>query len=212
MSFMSNMVVNTNIEALNTHRNLKSVGVSSMKAAGKLASGVKINSAADDAAGLAISEKMRSQIRGLQKAERNVEDGVSLVTTMEGGMAEVQDMLNRQRELIIQALNDTNTYDDRMNIQKELDELTDEISAMANRVEFNTIPLLNQTSEELDIDMFPGGLRTKLAENNLLYDPQLGAPNSKLGNVNTRQVGPGDPPDWGIPEKILVCTVELSIL
>jgi flagellin len=206
---MSNAVVNTNIEALNTHRNLKNVGVSSMKASGRLSSGLKINSAADDAAGLAISEKMRSQIRGLQKAERNVEDGISLVTTMEGGMAEIQGMLNRQRELIIQALNDTNTYDDRMNIQKELDELTDEISAMANRTEFNTIPLLNQTSEDLELYMYSGftkedGLTTPdIANTTLLYPlpatkgttPPGATP---TGLVDTFQAGPTGSPTKGI--------------
>ncbi|MDR1689307.1 MAG: hypothetical protein LBS21_11935 [Clostridiales bacterium] len=140
---MSNAVVNTNIEALNTHRNLKGVGVDAIKAAARLSGGLRINSAADDAAGLAISEKMRSQIRGLQQAERNVDDGINLIKTAEGGMSEITGMLNRQRELVIQGMNDTNTSDDRRNIQKELDQLTEEIASMANRTEYNTIPLLN---------------------------------------------------------------------
>jgi flagellin len=137
------MVVATNIAALNTHRNLKGVSTDTTKASGRLASGIKINSAADDAAGLAISEKMRSQIRGLEQAEKNVEDGINLIKTAEGGMSEISGMLHRQRELIIQGMNDTNTSDDRKNIQKELDQLNMEITAMAERTEFNTIPLLS---------------------------------------------------------------------
>jgi flagellin len=157
---MSNAVVNTNIEALNTHRNLKGVGVSTAKAAERLSGGLRINSAADDAAGLAISEKMRSQIRGLQQAERNVEDGINLIKTADGGMSEITGMINRQRELVIQGMNDTNTSGDRKNIQKELDQLNYEIASMAERTEFNTIPLLNQPEKDGEIEItIPGYYR-----------------------------------------------------
>ncbi len=102
-----------------------------------MSSGKKINSAADDAAGLAISDKMKSQIRGLDMAAKNAEDGVSLVQTAEGSMNEVSDMLQRMRELAIQATNGTNTQEDRAKIQREVQQLEDEIDALAGRTQFN---------------------------------------------------------------------------
>lgn len=135
---MSNMVVNTNVLALNSHRNLAAVGGAQAKASQRLSSGLKINSAADDAAGLAISEKMRAQIRGLDMATKNAQDGISMIQTAEGSMQEINNMVQRIRELTVQASNDTNTSDERAKIGDEVQQLTDEITAMAGRTEFNT--------------------------------------------------------------------------
>jgi flagellin len=147
MNIMSNMAINTNILALNSHRSLKGVGAKQEKASTRLSSGYRINSAADDAAGLAISEKMRSQIRGLDMASKNTQDAVSLIQTAEGGMQEIDNMLQRIRELAVQASSDTNDQDntdttstaqgDRTKIQDEINQLIEEIDSMAERVEFN---------------------------------------------------------------------------
>lgn len=139
---MSGMIVTTNIQAQNAHRNLNGVGEKKTTAAEKLSSGLRINRAADDATGLAISEKMKAQIKGLQQGQKNTEDGINLIKTMDGGMNGIQEMMLRQRELIVQALNDTNTDEDRDKIQKEIDQLTAEIGMMAERTKFNNIPLL----------------------------------------------------------------------
>ena len=134
---MSNMVVNTNILALNAHRSLSQVGVAQAKASARLSSGLRVNSAADDAAGLAISEKMRSQIRGLDMATKNAQDGISMVQTAEGAMQEVSNMTQRIRELMIQAANDSNESEDRAKIADEIQQLVDEITDMSTRTEFN---------------------------------------------------------------------------
>ena len=145
---MSNMVVNTNVMALNAHRALKGVGNMQSAASAKLSSGLKINSAADDAAGLAISEKMRSQIRGLDMASKNAQDGISLLQTAEGGMTEIGNMVQRIRELTVQASNETNDLasGDLNKIAGEASQLIAEIDSMAGRVEFNKKNLLNGTT------------------------------------------------------------------
>ena len=147
---MSNMVVRTNVLALNAHRNLGNVGRQQANSSARLSSGFRINSAADDAAGLGISEKMRAQIRGLDQASRNAQDGISLIQTAEGAMTTVNEMVNRIRELVVQASNDTNAHDgneihqsDRQQIQAEINQLLDEIDATASRTEFNTRNLLD---------------------------------------------------------------------
>ena len=109
----------------------------------KLSSGLRINRAGDDAAGLAISEKMRGQIRGLDQAAKNAQDGISLIQTAEGALNETHDILQRMRELAVQAANDTNTGDDRKEIQKEINQLTSEIDRIGNTTEFNTKKLLD---------------------------------------------------------------------
>lgn len=134
----SNTVVSTNIMALNAHRNLSAVGKKQATSSNRLASGKKINSAADDAAGLAISEKMRAQINGLDMAAKNGEDAISLAQTAEGSLSEVSSMLQRMRELTVQASNDTNTTADRAKISDEVTQLQEEISAISQRTEFNT--------------------------------------------------------------------------
>jgi flagellin len=116
---------------------MKGIGQSQATASARLSSGLKINSAADDAAGLAISEKMRAQIRGLDMASKNAQDGTSLVQTAEGGMQQITSILQRGRELTVQAANDTNDHNDRKKIADEIEQLFKEIDAMADRVEFN---------------------------------------------------------------------------
>nr|WP_031540570.1 MULTISPECIES: flagellin [unclassified Bacillus (in: firmicutes)] len=137
------MRINHNIAALNTYNKLNSATNAQSKSMEKLSSGLRINSAADDAAGLAISEKMRGQIRGLDQASRNAQDGISLVQTAEGALSETNDILQRMRELATQAANDTNTDTDRGEIQKEINQLTSEINRIGNTTEFNTQSLLN---------------------------------------------------------------------
>ncbi|MDQ0156927.1 flagellin N-terminal helical domain-containing protein [Robertmurraya andreesenii] len=140
------MKINHNIQALNAYRNLYQNQFNTSKNLERLSSGLRINRAADDAAGLAISEKMRSQIRGLKQAERNSLDGVSLMQVAEGAMTEVHSMLQRMRELAVQAANDTNTTEDRTAIQKEIDQLRLEIDSIASKTEFNTRKLLDGSS------------------------------------------------------------------
>ncbi|MCQ6277130.1 flagellin [Bacillus sp. V3B] len=140
------MKINHNIQALNAYRNLYQNQTNTSKNLEKLSSGLRINRAADDAAGLAISEKMRSQIRGIKQAERNSLDGISLMQTAEGAMTEVHSMLQRMRELSVQAANDTNTTSDRESIQLEVDQLLKEIDSIATKTEFNTRKLLDGSS------------------------------------------------------------------
>ena len=137
------MRINHNIAALNTHRQLNSATNAQSKSMEKLASGLKINRAGDDAAGLAISEKMRGQIRGLDMASKNSQDGISMIQTAEGALNETHDILQRMRELAVQSSNDTNNANDRTEIQKEIDQLVDEIDRISETTEFNTKKLLD---------------------------------------------------------------------
>lgn len=137
------MIINHNIAALNTYNRLSANNAASSKSLEKLSSGLRINRAGDDAAGLAISEKMRGQIRGLDQATRNSQDGISMIQTAEGALTETHSILQRMRELAVQSGNDTNTTNDRAEIQKEITQLTDEIDRIANTTEFNTKKLLN---------------------------------------------------------------------
>ncbi|MBE3573067.1 MAG: flagellin [Moorella humiferrea] len=136
------MRINQNISALNAYRNLTVTNNALTKSMEKLSSGLRINRAADDAAGLAISEKMRGQIRGLNQAIRNAQDGISLIQTAEGALNETHSILQRMRELAVQAANDTNTTTDRWEIQKEINQLSEELTRIANTTEFNTKNLL----------------------------------------------------------------------
>ncbi|MFD1926874.1 flagellin [Sporosarcina siberiensis] len=132
------MRINHNIAALNTHRQLNSATQAQGKSMEKLSSGMRINKAGDDAAGLAISEKMRGQIRGLDQASKNSQDGISMIATAEGALNETHDILQRMRELATQAANDTNVGVDRGEIQKEINQLSTEINRIGNTTEFNT--------------------------------------------------------------------------
>ncbi|WP_312651510.1 flagellin Hag [Proteiniclasticum sp.] len=137
------MRINNNISAMNTYSRLTSAQGAQAKSLEKLSSGLRINRAGDDAAGLAISEKMRGQIGGLNQSVRNAQDGISLIQTAEGALNETHSILNRMRELAVQSANDTNTSDDRVEIQKEVNELAKEVTRIANDTEFNTQNLLD---------------------------------------------------------------------
>lgn len=143
------MRIQHNIAALNTHRNLGANQASAAKNLEKLSSGFKINRAGDDAAGLAISEKMRGQISGLDMASKNASDSISLIQTAEGALNETHSILQRMRELAVQSANDTNVTADRTALQSEVSQLTEEIDRIAKNTEFNTQKLLS------------GGFKTK---------------------------------------------------
>ena len=139
------MIVQNNMAAANTNRQLGITSGNLAKSTEKLSSGFKINRAGDNAAGLTISEKMRGQIRGLEQASTNAQDGISLIQTAEGALNETQAILQRMRELTVQAANDTNVTADRDAISKELTALTEEVTRIAEQTEFNTMKLLDGT-------------------------------------------------------------------
>ncbi len=141
--------INQNIAALSSHRNLLSSDTELSKSLERLSTGLRINRAADDAAGLTISEKLRSQIKGLSRATLNAQDAISLIQTGEGALNEMHTMLQRMRELAIQSSNGTLTSNDRLEIQKEVDQLVSEIDRIANNTEFNTRKLLNGSATAL---------------------------------------------------------------
>ena len=152
------MIVQHNLTAMNANRQLGITAGAQAKATEKLSSGYRINRAGDDAAGLSISEKMRSQIRGLNKASSNAEDGVSLIQTAEGALNEAHAILQRMNELSTQAANDTNTSADRTAIKKEIDALVDELDRIASTTQFNTMNLLdgNFTGKNLQVGALEG--------------------------------------------------------
>lgn len=159
------MRINHNIAALNTQRQLSIGNTFASKSMEKLSSGLRINRAGDDAAGLAISEKMRGQIRGLNQASRNSQDGISLIQTAEGALNETHSILQRMRELAVQASTDTNTAEDRTNIQDEIDQLTEELTRIAETTEFNTMKLLDGSK----------GAAVATAQSNKLTNSSLGS-------------------------------------
>lgn len=152
------MVVQHNLSAMNTSRQMNSVSSAMSKSTEKLSSGYKINRAGDDAAGLSISEKMRSQIRGLNKAASNAQDGISLVQVAEGALNETHSILQRMNELATQAANDTNTSVDRTAIKAEIDQLTSEIDRIQSTTQFNSMNLLDGTfsSKQLQVGALKG--------------------------------------------------------
>ena len=152
------MVVQHNLTAMNANRQLGITTGQQAKSSEKLSSGYKVNRAADDAAGLTISEKMRSQIRGLNKASDNAQDGISLIQTAEGALNEAHSILQRMNELATQAANDTNTTSDRNAIQAEIDALTSEIDRIASTTQFNTQNLLSGgfTQKNLQVGALSG--------------------------------------------------------
>ena len=139
------MVIAHNISALNTYKSLGIAGGSADKSMEKLSSGYRINKAADDAAGLSISEKMRSQIRGLNQASTNASNGVSMIQTAEGALNEEHSILQRMRELAVQAATDTNADDDRIALQSEMEQLTSEINRIGTTTQFNGMNILDGT-------------------------------------------------------------------
>ena len=135
--------INTNVAALDAHRQLQANNDALSKSIERLSSGLRINSAADDAAGLAISQKMQSQINGLNQAQSNAQDGISLLQTAEGALGNTQGILQRMRELAVQAANDTLTASDRANISTEMGQLSSEIDRISSQTNFNTKNLLD---------------------------------------------------------------------
>jgi len=179
------MVVRTNVFALNAHRNLTNTGLQQRQAAQRLSSGFRVNSAADDAAGLAISESMRAQIRGLDQASINAQDGVGLIQTAEGAMATISDMVIRVRELMVQAANDTNTFKNREMIQEEIDQIMTEINDVTFRTQFNTRTLLAG-----GLGGEGGGPSSPVSLEWMVFDQARVIGNSQPGGV----VGPGRMP------------------
>ena len=140
------MRINTNVAAMNTYSRLTAANTAKSNSLAKLSSGLRINKAGDDAAGLAISEKMKAQIGGLTQAKRNAQDGISLVQTAEGALNESHSILERMRDLTVQGKNGTLTDDDRESINKELNALHEELGRIAKTTEFNTQNLLGSTA------------------------------------------------------------------
>lgn len=159
--------INTNVASLNAQRNLRGTRLSMNKSLEKLSSGQRINRAGDDAAGLAISENLKAQVRGLKQAERNAEDGISLVQIAEGALSEVSNILIRLRELSVQAASDTIGATERKFLNVEFEQLTSEIDRIANSTEFNRVPLLNGTGAVFDIQI---GTRNDPISDRLTFD------------------------------------------
>ena len=163
------MVVQHNMQAANANRMLNVTTSAQSKSTEKLSSGYRINRAADDAAGLTISEKMRSQVRGLNKASDNAQDGVSLIQVAEGALNETHSNLQRMNELATQAANDTNTSTDRTAIQAEIDQLTSEFNRIQSTTQFNTQNLLDGkfTSKYLQVGSLKGqGIQISISNMN----------------------------------------------
>ena len=154
------LTVNTNVSALNAYRNLSGTQGSLGSSLEKLSSGFRINRAADDAAGLAISEGMRSQIGGMKQAVRNAQDGISLVQTAEGALQEVHSILQRMRDLSVQGANDTNNTAARSNIATEMDQLSQELGRIAESTEFNGTKLLDGPATALNFQVGAAGNTT----------------------------------------------------
>lgn len=157
------MVVQHNMSAMNANRMLSGVASAQSKSTEKLSSGYRINRAADDAAGLSISEKMRGQIRGLNQASTNAQDGISLIQTAEGALNESHSILQRMRELAVQAANGTETDDDREAVQNEIEQLQSELTRISDTTEFNTMKLLDGSMSGSKVNASV----SKTAENNL---------------------------------------------
>lgn len=147
------MVVQHNMAAANTNRQLGVTRGRLAKATEKLSSGYRINRAGDDAAGLTISEKMRGQIHGLDTASKNAQDGISLLQTAEGALSETQAILQRMRELTVQAANDTNVSADRSAIKEEVTALTNEVNRIATQTEFNTMKVINGSATSMKLQV-----------------------------------------------------------
>lgn len=163
------MIINHNISALNAHRQLGANQGAVQGSLEKLSSGLRINKASDDAAGLAISEKMRNQIRGLEQASTNAQDGISLIQTAEGALNETHAILQRMGELYTQAANETLTEEDTQKIQSEITALTEQIDSIAEQTQFNTKKLLNGETDSLTFQVGANSGETitlALSENN----------------------------------------------
>ena len=171
--------INTNVASINAQRNLRKTRLNMDRTLEQLSSGQRINRAGDDAAGLAISENLKAQIRGLGQAERNGEDGISLVQIAEGGLEEISSILIRLRELSVQAASDTVGSTERKFMNVEFEQLTSEIDRIANSTEFNRVQLLNGTGAVFDIQI---GTRNDPISDRLTFD-------ASSADVNTAALG-----------------------
>ena len=178
--------INTNVASLNAQRNLAGTKLMMDKTLEKLASGQRINRAGDDAAGLAISENLKAQIRGLSQAERNAQDGVSLVQIAEGALSEVSNILIRLRELGVQAASDTIGSTERKFLNVEFEQLMSEVDRIANSTEFNRVPLLNGTGAVFDIQI---GTRNDPMSDRLTFDASSADVNVAALGLNLASVG-----------------------
>ena len=177
------MIVQHNMSALNTNRQLGITNTNLSRSTEKLSSGYRVNRAADDAAGLSISEKMRGQIRGLEQASTNAQDGQSLIQTAEGAMSEIHSVLQRMRELTVQAANDTNVSTDRKAIAKEVTALTSEITRIASQTEFNTMKLLSGKFADKHLQVGANnGQQIRISIKNLTAD-SLGVGTAEIADV-----------------------------
>jgi len=180
------MRINHNIAALNTHRQLGSATNAQMNSMEKLSSGMRINSAKDDAAGLSISEKMRGQIRGLEQAGRNAQDGISMIQTAEGALNESHSILQRMRELVVQAGNGTNEGADLTAIDDEIQALNSELTAISDRTEFNGKKLLDG---ELNVTFQVGANGAQQTE--LVVDTSFSAADLGVGAIDAKVIVDG---------------------
>lgn len=176
------MIINHNIAALVTNNSLAKANSKTEKASKRLSTGLKINTAADNAAGLAIANKMRAQIQGIQMANRNCNDAVSLIQTAEGGLSEVSNMLQRMRELAEESANDTLIDDERLKIQEEIDQLVEEIDSTAEKIQFNKRTLFNQAA----VDASPFVFQIGANENNKVEFEMENLDADKLGVKNLK--------------------------
>ena len=179
------MVIQHNLIAQNANRQLSVTGTRKSKSTEKLSSGYKVNRAADNAAGLSISEKLRAQIRGLGKASTNAQDGISLIQTAEGALNEVHSILDRMKELSVQASNDTNTETDRNQIQMEINELVSEVNRVASTTQFNTMNLLDGSLAEKKSGSSGSVSPDALSLGNKTYIFELMGVNGKVENVTS---------------------------
>ena len=184
------MRINQNISAMNTQASMVRSDNAISKSLERLSSGLRINRAADDAAGLAISEKMRGQIRGLKQAARNAQDGISLIQTAEGALNETHSIVQRMRELAVQAANDTLTDADRQEIQKEINQLTQEVDRIAKTTEFNTKKLLRGVSTTVTSGSGSGATTTTTIED-LTLKMHIGANKDQTMTVTISNMDTG---------------------
>ncbi len=182
------MIINNNLSAINANRQLGNATSSVANGMERLASGLRINKAADDASGLAVSEKMRSQIRGLNQAERNIQNGVSFIQTAEGFLQGTQDILHRIREMSVQAANGIYTAEDRMQIQVEVSQLVDEVNRIASHAQFNGMNMLTGRFAEGSVagDVMQLQVGSNMDQNEAIY---IGTMTAEA--LNLRQQGGG---------------------
>jgi len=199
------MIVQHNMNAANTNRQLGITGTNLAKSAEKLSSGYRINRAGDDAAGLSISEKMRGQIRGLEQASTNAQDGISLIQTAEGALTEIHSIIQRMRELTVQGSNDTNVSSDRFAIAKEVASLASEIDRIASQTQFNTMTLLNGDFTNKDFQVGANSeqkIRINIAS---LTSSALGIDTTEIANsifdaADAFDITQADPQDMGLTD------------